>query len=312
MSSLDSQSLETMGLASSLNYAIFGIAGMIANATLLVALFRTRNEAPPYNKTLASLAIANFISDVFFATIGTMFSYDIKTGNLPFQQWEDTFELLFINKGIIIIALSHIVFIAIQRFIAVHFPFRFRRIFTTKLTWFYISLTWLIAISIFLLSWHIDSNNIFAKDRLVSYTILVFVFTLIVCYTWILISLRIQRRVSRQLRSSNNATSDTEHSMKLLLNSVGVTLLFLILVCPYAISSLKGDNFIMRYLLSSLVPVRTVIDPLVYFFISICIKCSRSVVVQKKNDNNSPMELVGGTAVMDSSKGPGGKNLSDI
>ena len=287
----DIQSLQSIGLASSLNYAIFGFAGMIANAALLVALFRIRKEKSPFNKTLASLAVANFISDVFFAINGTMFSYDITAGNYKFERWNNVSHLLSFNNGAIAVALSHIVFIAIQRFVAVHFPLRFRRIFTTKLSSFYISLTWIAATALILIFWFVDAKNIVSKDILASYSILIFGFILIVCYTWILTTLRIRRRISRRLGRRDNATSDTFHCLNLLLNSVGVTLLFLILVCPYAISSLKGDNFILRQLLSSLIPIRTVTDPMIYFFISLCIKCPRHLEVQNRNANNLPNEL---------------------
>ena len=283
---------QTIAIVGCLNYAIFGFTGVITNVALLVSLFRTRKDNPQFNKTLASLAVANVISDVFFATIGTMFSYGIKTGKLQLEQARSLLKLLFFNKGVLMIALSHVVFIAIQRFIAVHFPIRFRRIFTANTTWFYISLTWFVATALFLLSWFTGAKDVKAKDRLVSYTIIIFGFILIVCYSWIIVSLRNQRRVSRQRRSNGHTASERKHSMKLLLNSVGVTLSFLMLVCPYAVSSLNGNENVLRFLLASLVPIRTVIDPLIYFFISLSGKCSRHhIAMQGRNTHNTSIEL---------------------
>ena len=289
-------------LAGSLNYAMFGFIGVIANVALLVSLFRTRKDNPPFNKTLASLGVANFISGVFFAMTGTIFSYSNTTGKLKLEQERKYFKLLFFTKGIIMIALSHIVFIAMQRFIAVNFPLHSRRLFTTKLTWLYISLTWLIAIAIFLLSWLVDGKDVLEKDRLVPYAILIFGFVLIVCYASILISLRFQNRIS----------GHTRHSMRLLLNSVGVTLLFLILVCPYAISSLKGDDAYLRYLVSSLIPFRTVIDPLIYFFVSFCCKRSKRLAVQRRDEKTPQTELQANTLPMDLSTSPSRINVTEF
>ena len=56
------------GFIASLNYAIFALAGLITNMALLVMLVLVRSEKTPFNRTLASLAIANITSGVFFVT----------------------------------------------------------------------------------------------------------------------------------------------------------------------------------------------------------------------------------------------------
>ena len=281
----------TVALIGSLNYAIFGFAGLIANVALLVALFRIRKENSTFNKTLASLAIANIISDMFFATIGTIFSYGISVKNLSLQVFLKMITLFRINKGFVTVALSHIVFIAIQRLLAVHFPLRFRQLFTTKVTWFLIVLIWLVSIIIFLLSWLIPIDG--DEDRKVSYFMLIFGLTLVVCYLWMLNSLHNQCRLSKQLRNSNNAAFGTIRNWKLLLNSIGVTCIFLAFMCPYAISSIKGEDFTHRFLFSSFIAIRTLIDPLVYFFITLCDACLRSAGAQKKDRRISPDEMRG-------------------
>ena len=265
--------ISEVGLIVSLNYAIFGFAGLITNMALLVMLFRIRNEKTPFNRTLASLAIANITSDVFFATVGIVFALDSVKETLDTSEWNFFFKMIYINRGFVMIALSHVTLIAIQRFVAVQFPIHFKRVLTTRVIIIMLCLCWLIPIALSLPAFFdVKENN---EDRILSYSFLAFGVVLIFCYTWILNTLRIQYRLSRTMRNSNNSSLNKKQNLKLLLNSVGVTALFITLVSPYAISSLNREDIDRRYQMSSLIVVRTVVDPLVYFFVSFCGTCPR-------------------------------------
>ena len=256
------------GLIASLNYTIFGFVGLFTNIALLVMLFRLRKETTPFTRTLISLAIANITSDVFFVTIGIVFALDSVKDTLDLREWSFFYNMVYINRGLVMIALSHVILIAIQRFVAVQFPIRFKRVLTTRVILVMLCFCWLVPVALSLPAFFdVKENN---EDRILSYCFLTFGFILIVCYSWILNTLRIQHRLSRTMRSSNNSSSNKKQNLKLLLNSVGVTVLFITLVSPYAVSSLKGEDTNRRYLLSSLIVVRTVVDPLVYFFVSLC------------------------------------------
>ena len=268
------------GFIASLNYAIFGFAGLITNMALLVVLFRIRNEKTPFTRTLASLAIANITSDVCFATFGIVFALDSVKDTLDFSEWSFFYNMIHINRGFVMIALSHVILIAIQRFVAVQFPFHFKRVLTTRVILIMLCLCWLIPIAL-LLPAFFDVKE-YNEDRILSYSFLTLGFALVFCYTWILNTLRIQYRLSRTMRNINNSSSNKKQNLKLLLNSVGVTVLFITLVSPFAVSTLTGEDEIRRYLLSSLIVVRTVVDPLVYFVVSLCGTCSRCLPMRER------------------------------
>ena len=269
----------------SFNYAIFGFAGFIANAALLIMLFRARKSESLFNKTLASLAVANLISDVCFAVSGTLFTYQTLAKIWEFENMLILVRLQFANRAFIAVSLSHIVFIAVQRFVAVYFPFRFKRIFTTKLTWMILVLIWALPLAATVLFHYvIRSDN--DPDVPVAYSIILLGVILTICYTFILIRLIIQRKLTSAMTINNNPTSDTKHKFKLFFNSIGVTFLFLILMLPFAISTLEADILgKWRMLFSSFIAIKTLVDPTVYFFIARCSQCSWT----KKRNEQIPL-----------------------
>ena len=120
--------------------------------------------------------------------------------------------IAYVNRGFVMIALSHVILIAIQRFVAVQFPFHFKRVLTTRVILIMLCLCWLIPIAL-LLPAFFDVKE-YNEDRILSYSFLTLGFALVFCYTWILNTLRIQYRLSRTMRNINNSSSNKKRLFK--------------------------------------------------------------------------------------------------
>ena len=266
--------------SSSLICAVCGFIGFVANLCLFVMIFRERKDMTTFNQTLLSLTVANFASDVCFAVLGTVYTYHLTT-----KIWTLRSALLLINmhlanRYLISISLFHIIFIAIQRFIAVQFPFSFRRIFTTKIVLASIIFTWIISSTLTTIDCFVIYNKDHA-DIILSHLIFIFGLALILLYLWILVHLLKQRRIASEL--TNNNAAGSENSFKLFFNCLGITLVFLCLTFPFAISAVGGQVLLkVRLLFLSFIAVKTVTDPLMYFFITkIC-----ALVLRQRQQHN--------------------------
>ena len=253
-----------------LNFSVCGFAGLIANAAVLLKLYRTRKENTVFNKTLASLSVANIISDACFAVTGTMFAYQFSSKRINFKNFYVLLSLHYANRYATGIALSHIMFIAIQRLVAVLYPFRFRRIFTTKVAWIIILLTWIVG-PICTSLYHFVFKVRGDPDLPLSYSIIIIGTIIFFCYALILHLLIKRRRLSKRLTNNNEAQSDTSYNFNIFFNSLGVTLLFILFTFPFAIFVLAGSSHDgLRVLFASFLAFKTITDPGVYFFVAKC------------------------------------------
>ena len=266
--------------SAALTYAISGFIGLLLNICLLVMIFRERKNISPFHQTLFSLTFANFVSDVCFAVLGTVYTYHLKTKIWTFRSVLLLGNMHLANRYLISVSFFHIIFIAIQRFVAVQFPFRFRRMFTTKLVLASIIFIWIISPTLTTIDYfviHIKNHT----DIILSHLIFIFGLALILLYPWILFRLIKQRRIACEL-ANNNATGP-DNSLKLFFNCLGITVAFLCLTFPFAISVVGGKLLAnVRLLFSSFIAMKTVTDPLMYFFITKC--CA--LLLRQRNERN--------------------------
>ena len=253
-----------------INYTTCGIFGFIANSAVLVKLYRKRKESTVFNKTLASLSISNIISDICFSVSGCIFAYYFLFQKKPVDKIDVVFVLQNTTRFAMCVSISHITFITIQRLAAISFPFRFRRVFTTKVVCIILVLIWIggfAIVSLYQFVFRIDRD----PDAQLSLFIIIVGSILLVSYVWIFDRLLKRGRISKTLSESNRAHSDNGNNIKLFINSLGLTLMFIVFMFPYAIFVLSGRTMDeIRMLFSSFLVFKTICDPLVYFFIAKC------------------------------------------
>ena len=251
-----------------INYTICGLFGLIANSALLLKLYRKRKESTVFNRTLASLSISNIISDICFLVSGCIFVY-----HFIFQKALVDKIIVYVlenaNRFAMCVSFSHIIFITIQRLAAISFPFRFRRVFTTRVVCIILVLIWIegfAAVSLYQFLLRVDRD----PDKQLSLFTIIVGSIFLISYVWIFYRLLKRGRISKTLSESNHAHSDTSNNI-LFINSLGLTLMFIVFMFPYAIFVLSGSTMSeIRMLFSSLLVFKTICDPLVYFFIARC------------------------------------------
>ena len=285
-----------------INYTIFGFIGFIANLIILLRLYRTRKENSIFNKTLASLSSANVASDICFIVTGGLFASHFMQHKTSMETNAALDVLQYANRYATCISFFHILFITVQRLAAISFPFRFKRIFTTRVVCIILVFIWIAGVAIVSL-YHFIFKISADPDIPMSLSIIVIGVVFLISYAWIFYRLLKSERLSRQLTNtrSNEIQSDTSNNVKIFINSFGITLLFVISMFPYAILVLSGSSQPkLRIIFSSFLVIKTICDPLAYFFIARCKFIQRrkesehpkpSVISHSENTRNFKREL---------------------
>ena len=252
-----------------INYTACGLIGFAANSAVLVKLYQKRKENTVFNKTLASLSTTNTISDICFLVSGCMFIYHFVSNQISIENINILNVLQYVNRYATCISFLHVVFITVQRLAAITFPFRFKRLFTTKVVYVIIILIWITGIaivSIYHFALTVDGD----PDAALSYSIVITGAIMFFSYAWIFYLLVKRGRVSKQLTNNNSTRSDA-NNLKIFVNSLGLTLLFFACMFPSAILILLGSKASkLRILFASFLVFKTVCDPLMYFFTTKC------------------------------------------
>ena len=250
-----------------INYTACGLLGFAANSAVLVKLYQKRKESTVFNKTLASLSITNTISDICFLVSGCILIYYFVSNQISIESIQVFIVLQYINRYATCISFLHVVFITVQRFAAITFPFRFKRVFTTKVVYIILILIWiagLAIVSIYHFVFTVDGD----PDAALSYSIVITGAIMLFSYAWIFYLLVKRGRMSKQL---NTSTRSDANNLKIFINSLGLTLLFFVCMFPSAILILSGSKGTkLRILFASFLVFKTVCDPLMYFFATKC------------------------------------------
>ena len=258
-----------LALSSLYIYAIFGFLGFIVNSIQIVLMFCKREKKTVFDITLISLALSNATSTICFGALGTLFTYFIATLNFAEENFQTLNNMVYVSDYCVIISLLHITFIAIQRLFAVTLPFRFKAIFTKLVTTVLLMMIWLVSGMMMLLEYFVIKY----AQRKIALACLIFTCgsSLAFIYSFVLYKVLKQRRAMQNVTSH---AANTDHSCKLLLNSIGVTVVFILLTFPYAASVLENDIlFIYGDFFASFLAIKTSFDPTIYFFVNRC-KCS--------------------------------------
>ena len=249
------------------SYALFGLGGFLVNIVMLIMLCRDKRSESTFNKTIASLGIANMLIGLIFSTAGF----------LMVSKYEDDLFLMalwYAKECVLSTSIFHLVFIAIQRLAAVLFPLRFKQFFTPKMAAMLLVAVWIVS-TLFLVAIMLPisiANPDLPTFPPIAYATLLTGILLLMCYIAVLYRLL---RLKRFRSESSNADQRSILSFRLFFNSFGVTLVFILLTFPFALSVIENNK--LRHwstLFATFFAVKTMADPIVYFFISKC-SCGR-------------------------------------
>ena len=256
-----------------INQIICGIVGFIANSAVLVSIRRKRKESSFLSKTFASLSIANIISDICFIVSNLMFTYYFISQKISVEETRVLVVLQYANRFATCSSVFHIVFIAIQRFLAISITFQFERILSRKIAYIIIILIWIAALAPFsLFSWAFNTGK--DLDIPFFYSTLLIGVILLLSYFWIWYLLVNRVRLQKQITNDNYNQANFDTSEHTLLSSCVVTVLFLATMLPFVTFAMfilpDSTQHALRILIGCLLVIKTLCDPLLYFYIKRC------------------------------------------
>ena len=252
------------------SYTIFGLVALLANSAALLELQHTKKKDTVLDTTWTSIFLANIISDLCFLASGCLFVYQCVYHEIPIESITVLIVLQFANRCATCISFLHVVFITVQRLASTTFsPLRFKCILTAKIANFISILIWIAGLAIVSMyhSIHTVDGN---PDAPISKASFVIGAIMLLSYAWVFFFLANGASASKQFTNSIQTQSDDNNSnnMKMFLNSLGLTLLFIVFMipCPKMVRSGRNDADV-RILFTIFLIFKTVCDPSLYFYI---------------------------------------------
>ena len=255
---------------------ILGVVGFILNMSLIITIYTKVQEKTSFHHTLISLSCADILATVGFISYGmlTLFKSDIP--NYKQISIAAMFFVYFSN----LVSFLHIIFIAILRSFATICPFKFRSysrgccfIVVLLVIWF------LSAAFLLLVAFQVFHFFVIGYIGIVTCVILIFLYLFICLYL---------RRQQREMAASSTQGRPQRTSLIVLRHSIAVTVTFIICFVPSAIFAMLKfpGGFVTFAIVTCLLVLNPLIDPLLYFFVSHC-KMTRL----ERPQNATPMEI---------------------
>ena len=237
--------------------------GIALNICEVASLFHAKRTKLPFDITLISLAISDLLLALLLA-ITTVLNYILPTGITS-----TLYRRIFIFFFFLLLSSSsalHMIFIAIQRLIAVLYPLKVSILITKKRSGITLLLLRMTSITASIPITH------YIYQRIVMFTPFISSIIVVVCY--FIITLQMMKRrapaVAGQQRQNNSV----------LVYSISITAIFLICTLPFAILAIQEHVPLARMILPSYVLhlfyLQVVLDPILYFFCQVWkrIKCT--------------------------------------
>lgn len=226
------------------------ITGALLNAVEMGSLFYNKRTKLPFDLTLISFAFSDFLLAASTLASGMILFY---VPSVQQSNWFPIFSGLILLSSTLSSAL-HVLFIAIQRVIAVMYPLQFSVWITRGRCIVAIILLWLAsAILIIPLLFRVE-----LYEQILAFSPLITGVTVIICYGIINHRMIAKRRMF--------VSGPSSQSVHILLNSISVSAVFLISTLPYTIHGLYHKTKIgMPHYMYYLFLLQVVFDPVVYF-----------------------------------------------
>ena len=232
------------------NYAFvaIGVTGVALNSLEMIMILKGGQYRVPFQMSVLSLAVADFLTSLTVA-ICSVLIFSLKIGSQDYQMAESFYILVVIFSTIS--SQLHVIFITIQRLIAVLFPFNCKRIMTSFRCGLMLALIWVLSLVVTGL----------IKYMFFAVNALTIVSGVVIGFSYILIVYRIR---NRPITSNRDSTK----GLDLILYSGILFILFVACYFPFTIYTFikgyKTDNgpWIIIYYMYWL---NIVTNPLVYF-----------------------------------------------
>ena len=248
-------------------FVICGILGLTANIAQSVLLYRKRKNKSLFDLSLSSLCVADIIVSLAFIAFGLaqilILSKPLTLDSLKIYRLVSALFLNVINYSIFC-SLFHVVFIALQRFMVVFFPLKFKVMATKMRCIIFLAVVWVASVGFMALG-HLKQRR--AISRFYGYFIFILGALLVILY--IAICYRVFRSAKLRLAPKRDETS----SKRLAVHAVAVTTIFIVCNFPYASLQLTGIVPVTYSLsLRVLLGLNPLLDSVVYFFAVYCRK----------------------------------------
>ena len=239
-------------------YITFSFLALIGNAVVLRLLYKRGHGRTVFDVTVASLVFADLCTAIGFLASNISFLVILKTDDVS-KSVEKFFDVFYeFTIFCFIASILHVILITAERLCALFFPLKYRQVVTNKGIRMPILIIWMTSLSGSLLHAFVLKGK--QSDRAIGIVIVVSSGLLCVMYSIIALKILYLKRKS-MFRSKKDRI--------VLMNSLAVTISFLVCLLPLALGLLGVDKSSKSTgFLSSLVAVKLLLDPLLYFYVS--------------------------------------------
>ena len=260
-------------------YSIFvvvlSVIGFILNLSLIVTIYNKVQQRTSFHHTLLSLSCADILATVGSAAYGMVTLFRDDVANYKTISIVAMFFVYYSN----LVSFLHIIFIAILRAFATIYPFKFKSYCVGCYFFVVISTVWFLSATfLVLVAFQVFHFLVIGYVGVVTCIILIFLYLFICLYL---------RRQQRSIAASSSHRSQRS-SIIVLRHSIAVTATFIICFVPSAIYAMLKfpGGFVLFAVVTCLLVLNPLIDPLLYFFVSHC-----KMVRLDRSQNATPVEV---------------------
>ncbi len=247
-------------------FTITGSISIVANAIQLSLICRDKNQKKTvFGLALISLNIADLLASILICLEGTtIFMMLFKTIDLEsFENFEEplyaavTFSLAS--------SFTHVVYIAMQRVIAVAYPFKVRQILTKTRCYVILAILWMISISLAIFVYFDTYSGFIALGYVMLTTgVAMIILYSIVCYK------TLKRGILNTSEDVSMRRRRRESERRVLVYSIAITIVYIVCNYPEGLNEfIEYPKFL--YIASDfLYSVNPLLDTLLYFMASYC------------------------------------------
>ncbi len=240
-------------------FIVTGALGVVANTIQLVFICRDRaRKKSAFCLTLLSLNIADLLASLVFLSQGLLMimRHSLLIDFLLFNYIFKTFY----SAGIFSVTSSycHVVFIALQRVIAVALPLQVKHIFTKSRCFVILALMWIISLILpIIVYFYIGAAFLMAVMSMITSLILTILYS-VICYK------TMKRGIVDNI--GENMQRRREQSDKhVLMYSVAISIAFVVSNLPTSVNSFIPYPFVLSVISNILIILNPFLDTLLYF-----------------------------------------------
>lgn len=252
-------------IAFGIAFIICGILGLIANIAQSVLLYRKRKNKSLFDLSLSSLCVADITVSLGFIAFGLanvlILSKPLTVESVKTYRIVSVFFSGVINYSLFC-SLFHVLFIALQRFMVVFFPLKFKVMATKTRCIILLVVVWVVSGGFMSLG-HLKKSRVISRF----YGYFIFVLGGLLVFIYIAICYRVFKSAKVRLSTKRDEAS----SQRLAVHAVAVTSIFIVCNFPYASLQLRGIvPFTFSWSLRVLLALNPLLDSVVYFFAVYC------------------------------------------